>query len=98
MAALQWGSFADAGFKELVASADPTLNISERAVSERYILSDEIGCGSYGRALRATRIEDGLHVVVKQIRLFEMDEKARMVGMLGLRRSYLIWRFCPWPH
>ncbi|EFJ53307.1 NimA-related protein kinase 3 [Volvox carteri f. nagariensis] len=78
MATLQWGSFADAGFKELVASADPTLNISERPVSERYTLGDEIGCGSYGRAVRATRIEDGLSVVVKQIRLFEMDEKARM--------------------
>ncbi|GIM09417.1 hypothetical protein Vretimale_13280, partial [Volvox reticuliferus] len=78
MATLQWGSFADAGFKELVASADPTLNISERPVSERYTLGDEIGCGSYGRAVRATRIEDGLDVVVKQIRLFEMDEKARM--------------------
>ncbi|GLC55209.1 hypothetical protein PLESTB_000959900 [Pleodorina starrii] len=78
MASVQWGSFADADFKELVASADPTLNISERPVSERYILGDEIGCGSYGRAVLATRIEDGLSVVVKQIRLFEMDEKARM--------------------
>ncbi|GLI70234.1 hypothetical protein VaNZ11_015018 [Volvox africanus] len=78
MATLQLGSFADAGFKELVALADPTLNISERPVRERYTLGDEIGCGSYGRAVRATRIEDGLSVVVKQIRLFEMDEKSRM--------------------
>jgi hypothetical protein len=77
---MQWGSFADAGLKELVAAADPTLNISERAVSERYVLADEIGCGSYGRAVRATRKDDGLEVVVKQIRLYEMDEKSRMVS------------------
>ncbi|GFR43292.1 hypothetical protein Agub_g4357, partial [Astrephomene gubernaculifera] len=75
---LQWGSSADAGIKELVAAADPKLNISEQPVAERYTLGEEIGCGSYGRAVRAVRIEDGLQVVVKQIRLFEMDEKARM--------------------
>ncbi|KXZ45774.1 hypothetical protein GPECTOR_50g567 [Gonium pectorale] len=76
--ALDWGSFAGAGLKELVASADPTLNLSEAPVSERYVLGEEIGCGSYGRALLAQRIEDGQPVVVKQIRLFEMDEKARL--------------------
>nr|AAQ64684.1 NIMA-related kinase 3 [Chlamydomonas reinhardtii] len=75
--ALQWGSFANAGIKELVAGADPTLNIKEGTLGDRYELQREIGSGSYGQAVLATRLEDGMQVVCKQIRLFEMDDKAR---------------------
>ncbi|PNH05982.1 Serine/threonine-protein kinase Nek1 [Tetrabaena socialis] len=72
-----FGSFVDRGIKELVDSADPTLHISQTAVSERYELGEEIGSGSHGRAILARRIEDGKEVVVKQIRLYEMDDKNR---------------------
>lgn len=81
--AVHRGSFADAGLKEILAFADPTLNISEQAVSERYTLGDEIGCGSYGRAVLAHRKEDGLQVVIKQISLLDMDDKARLVRCAG---------------
>lgn len=81
--ALQWGSFANAGIKELVAGADPTLNIKEGTLGDRYELQREIGSGSYGQAVLATRLEDGMQVVCKQIRLFEMDDKARAVSLQG---------------
>ncbi|KAG2502134.1 hypothetical protein HYH03_000622 [Edaphochlamys debaryana] len=68
---------AGPALRALVQGADPSLCISEAPVSERYELGEEIGCGSYGRAVVARRREDGLQVVVKQIRLLEMDEKAR---------------------
>ncbi len=66
--------------RELVAGVDPSLNVKTGKITDLYELGEEIGCGSYGQALRARRKEDGLEVVVKRIRLAEMDDKARQVG------------------
>lgn len=83
---LQWGSISpDAGdsvVKQLVADADPSLHISEEPLHLRYRLGEELGCGACGRAVKAERLEDGLQCVVKQIRLSDLDEKARQEALL----------------
>lgn len=56
--------------------------ITEEPLSSRYQLGDVVGEGSYGRAIKAVRIDDGAEVIVKQIRVNEMDKKAREEALM----------------
>lgn len=51
--------------------------VTEELLSSRYQLGDVVGEGSYGKAIKAIRLDDGSEVIVKQIRVNEMDTKAR---------------------
>ena len=49
------------------------------------MLGKVIGTGAHGCALLATRIEDNEEVVVKQIRLDGMDDRARQEALKEVR-------------
>ena len=83
---LIWDSFqASSGIKQLVADVDPTLRVTEQPLHLRYELGEELGTGSFGRAVKAVRLEDDETVVIKQIRLLDLDEKARQEALLEVK-------------
>ena len=60
---------------------DPSLGIRHGALSHAYDLVRTIGQGAHGCAILATRLGDGEPVVVKQIRLDALEEKARQEAL-----------------
>eukprot|EP00798_Chlamydomonas_sp_ICE-L_P011862 gene11862-14968_t len=68
------------GVDALVADA-AILNVRCGSLAQKYDVGDEIGSGSYGRALVAIRHEDGEKVVIKEIRLSDMDEKQQQEAL-----------------
>ncbi len=81
---LNWDSFnkKNSGLQQLVADVDPTLRLTEEPLNLRYELGEELGTGSFGRAVKAVRLEDDETVVIKQIRLLDLDERARQEALL----------------
>ncbi|GAX76016.1 hypothetical protein CEUSTIGMA_g3459.t1 [Chlamydomonas eustigma] len=74
---------SDSGHSRL--TADPKLNIRHGALSHAYELQRTLGQGAHGEAILATRLEDGEQVVVKQIRLSDMEERAMQEALLEVR-------------
>ncbi len=68
------------------AAADwSELNIRHGALSHAYELQRTLGHGAHGQAIVAKRLEDGEQVVVKQIRLSDLDDKAREEALKEVR-------------
>lgn len=57
------------------------LRLREGGLLEKYVLEGTLGQGNYGKAVLATRKEDSERVVIKQIQLSDVDERAREVGV-----------------
>jgi serine/threonine protein kinase len=74
---------ADSGHS--IIAADPALNIRHGALSHAYELHRVLGQGAHGEAILATRLEDGEQVVVKQIRLSDMEERAMQEALQEVR-------------
>lgn len=65
------------------------LTVKEHPVELKYDLLSTVGAGSYGKAVLATRKADGEKVVVKQIFLRDLDDKAREEALHEVGR---VWR------
>ena len=63
----------------------PELDVSEEPLSNKYELGAVVGIGSFGTAFLATRLADGEKVVVKQIKLAELDDRGRQEALQEVR-------------
>ena len=61
--------------------ADPSVGLRHGVLGENYECLRTIGQGAHGAAILAKRIEDNEEVVVKQIHLGWMDDKARQEAL-----------------
>lgn len=65
--------------------ADPSVGLRHGVLGDGYECIKTIGQGAHGSAILANRIEDNEEVVVKQIHLAWMDEKARQEALKEVR-------------
>jgi aspartate 1-decarboxylase len=67
-----------------------SLNVVQGNLLEKYVLEGTLGQGNYGKAVLASRIEHpGDKVVIKQILLSDVDERAREVRDTMLSNVFL---------
>ena len=80
------GTIGASGSASLI-EADPAFKLRHGALAQQYELQHDIGQGAHGRAILATRMEDNELVVIKQIRLCDMDDKAREESLKEVRKD-----------
>lgn len=85
------GTIGASGSASLI-EADPAFKLRHGALAQQYELQHDIGQGAHGRAILATRMEDNELVVIKQIRLCDMDDKAREESLKEVRKDACMGR------